>query len=173
MLERFNQFCAKLAVLVSGVALCVMTAIIAWQIFGRFVLNQSPTWSVPLALLLMTYIVLLMSAMGVREHFHLRLWLGIDMLPLRHKRNLLMLSCLVIIIFGAVMLIFGGQLIYLTAKQAMPVLGVSTAINYIPVCISGLLMISFALEDLLHLWFNKKQIIHFISHHPPEELEEL
>lgn len=173
LLQRLNQLLATMTFIFCGIALCVMTLIIAWQIFGRFVLNHSPTWSVPLAMLLMTYICLLMAAIGVRERFHLRLWIGIDLVDLHHKKYLLMLNYVIIMLFAACLAYYGGHLTLITWSQAMPILAWPTGVNYIGIAISGIMMLLFALEDFLHLWFNHKDIYYFITHHQPEELEEL
>ena len=53
--------------------LMVMTAIIGWQVFARYVLNASPAWAEQAALLLMIWYVLFAAAAGVREGFHIRI----------------------------------------------------------------------------------------------------
>src|SRR3712207_74602 len=64
---------SKLALWISGAGLVCMTAAIGWQVFGRFVLNNSPTWTEPVSLLLMLYYILLAAAVGVHERFHFSL----------------------------------------------------------------------------------------------------
>ena len=39
----------------AGTALVAMALIQAWQVFARYVLNDSPGWTEPLALLLMSF----------------------------------------------------------------------------------------------------------------------
>uniref|UniRef100_UPI0020916299 TRAP transporter small permease n=1 Tax=Acinetobacter baumannii TaxID=470 RepID=UPI0020916299 len=46
---------SRLALWLSGIGLLVMTAMVAWQVFGRYVLNASPSWTEPAALLLMSW----------------------------------------------------------------------------------------------------------------------
>ena len=47
----------SLAMALAGLALVAMALIQAWQVFARYVLNDSPGWTEPLALLLMVAIV--------------------------------------------------------------------------------------------------------------------
>lgn len=47
---------SRLCFLVAGVALVVMTAIFAWLVFGRYVLNDTPTWVEQVSLLLVMVI---------------------------------------------------------------------------------------------------------------------
>ena len=63
-----------------------MTVFVAWQIFGRYVLNQSPSWTEPASLLLMSWFILLGSAVGVREGNHLGFEIGLHM-PRRRLRH--------------------------------------------------------------------------------------
>ena len=43
---------ARWALMCGGVALVVMAAVEAWQVFARYVINDSPGWTEPVALLL-------------------------------------------------------------------------------------------------------------------------
>jgi len=61
---------ARAALWTSGAGLVAMTVAIGWQVFGRFVLNDTPTWTEPLSLLLMLYYILLAAAVGVHQRFH-------------------------------------------------------------------------------------------------------
>ena len=54
----------------------LMTAIVAWQVFCRYVLNDSPSWTEPGAIMLMSWFIFLGAAVGVRENYHL----GFDVL---------------------------------------------------------------------------------------------
>ena len=80
-----------------------MTIVIAWQVFTRYVLNDSPAWSESAALIIMLYFVLLAAAIGVHEKFHLGFRLFVSMLPLRLKRAVFVLGQLLVMVFGAAM----------------------------------------------------------------------
>ena len=43
---------------------------VTWQVFGRYVLNDTPTWAESLALLLVLYVTMLGTAVGVRCRAH-------------------------------------------------------------------------------------------------------
>ena len=46
---------------------------VTWQVFGRYVLNDTPTWAESLALLLVLYVTMLGTAVGVRDAGHIGL----------------------------------------------------------------------------------------------------
>ena len=51
----------------SVAGLLVIVAIVFYQVFGRYVLNSSPTWAENLALVLVLYVTLIAAAVGVRD----------------------------------------------------------------------------------------------------------
>ena len=53
-----------------------MTALVAYQVFFRFVLNSSPSWTEITAIMLMNWFIFLGAAVGVRENYHM----GFDVL---------------------------------------------------------------------------------------------
>ena len=72
--DRIDRAAARLARFVatlSAAGLVVMTAVTAWQVFARYVLNDSPPWSEAAALVIMAYFVLLagelMNQSGIAE----------------------------------------------------------------------------------------------------------
>ncbi len=44
IMDRTYDLISKLCMLLAGVSLVVMTVIFAWLVFGRYVLNDTPTW---------------------------------------------------------------------------------------------------------------------------------
>ena len=61
------------ALWLAGFGMLAMTVIVGWQVFARYVLNDTPSWAEPVSLLLMGWFILLGAAVGVRESFHLGL----------------------------------------------------------------------------------------------------
>ena len=65
------QVVATVSLWLSGTGLVLMTAFVAWQVWGRFVLNDTPTWTESSSVLLMGWFILLGAAAGIREGNHL------------------------------------------------------------------------------------------------------
>ena len=144
---RLADFAATLA----AAGLVLMTAVIAWQVFARYVLNDSPPWSEAAALVIMAYFVLLAAAVGVWERFHLGFRLFVSMLPLRPKRAVFMIGQLLIMAFGGAMAFNGMALVNYTASHVIPTLGVSRSVAYWPFVICGGLIVLFALVNCVAL----------------------
>ncbi|WP_338447111.1 TRAP transporter small permease [Pelagerythrobacter marensis] len=128
--------------------LIAMTAIIAWQVFGRFVLDASPSWTEQASLILMIWYVMFASAAGVYEGFHIRIALLEERLG-DASRPVARVVALVIALAGLVLLVYGAQLCWAVRGNAVPSLGISRAVAYIPLPIAGLLMTVFALPRVI------------------------
>lgn len=133
----------------AGIGLLVMTAIIAAQVFARYVLNNSPAWAEQAALLLMIWYVFIAAAAGVREGFHIRIAVFADSLPQKLRHFVLLVGHIVVVAFGIAMAYFGVELSMATWQHVIPTLGISRGYAYIPIAISGVLITGFAIEQLI------------------------
>lgn len=138
------------ALFISAVGLVLMTLIIGWQVFARYVLNASPAWSETAALLLMLYYIMLAAAVGVYEGFHLGLKILLDSVSPGIRRGINILNNALIAIFGISMLVNGALLADFTADHIIPTLNISRTFAYWPFAAAGLLISVFALERLLN-----------------------
>ncbi len=148
-IARLLSALSTLALWAAGFGLVAMTAFVAWQVFCRYILNDSPSWTEPGAVLLMSWFIFLGAAVGVRENFHLGFDVLLYVLPKGGKRVLRMISDLVIFVFGIGMVWYGSQLVALTWNTTLPSLGVTGAHDYFPVVGGGALIVLFALERIV------------------------
>src|SRR5215468_353987 len=74
---------ARCATAVACMALIVMTLVEAWQVYARYVLNDSPSWTEPVALLLMSAAMMFGAANGVRSESHFGFFLALHVSPPR------------------------------------------------------------------------------------------
>lgn len=128
------------------VALVVMAG---WQVWGRYVMNNSPTWTEQLTMLLLLYITLPLAAVGLREGFHL----AVEILPNQLKGAALRWqqrgTMLCLGFFGWFMMTAGWELTTRTWAQAMPLIGISRGYTYLPLVVAGVLSLIFVVEFLI------------------------
>ncbi len=139
---------ARLALWISAIGLVAMTAIVAWQVFSRYILNHSPSWTEATAVLLMGWFIFLGAAVGIREGYHLSFDVLLFVLPKGGQRVLHTLSDLVVLAFGLGMVIYGFKLAYGTWDATMPAIGLPEGFALVPVIIGGFLVVIFTLERL-------------------------
>ena len=151
MAVSFGRWMTRLSIAVVFLAasgLVSMTLIIGWQVFARYVLNESPPWSESLALLLMLYFSLLATAVGVREGFHLRVRVVLDRVPAPARGTLLRGIDIGVALFGACMAVNGLRLARLTGEHVIPTLGITRAAAYWPFVVGGALIVLFSIERI-------------------------
>lgn len=133
----------------AGAGLLLMTAIIAWQVFARYVLNASPSWAEQAALLLMIWYVMFAAAAGVREGFHIRISVFVGSLPQGWQRVVNFIAHATVGLFGIAMAYWGVDLVRETWQHVIPTLGLSRGVAYIPIPAAGVLIAFFALEHIV------------------------
>ena len=131
-----------------SLGLVVMTAVVGWQVFGRFILDNSPSWTEQTALLLMIWYVLFAAAAGVREGFHIRIALLDDLVGPRGVAALHRIINVLVALMGLAIAVYGAQLLWSVRDHVIPSLGLSRWVAYAPLPVSGLLMMIFAVENI-------------------------
>ena len=145
VLDRLSTIMLWLA----GIGLVAMTAIVAYQVFMRYVLNASPAWTESGSIMIMSWFIFLGAAVGVRENFHMGFDVLLYVLPGGGKKWLRGISDIAIFAFAFGMVYYGGELALRGWSVRIPVLGLPQTFTYLPIVISGVLMCLFSLERLL------------------------
>lgn len=135
----------------TGVAMVFLTTIFGWLVFGRYVLNATPTWVEQAALLLVMAIAFLGAAVGVHERSHLSVNMFRDSAPRSIRLLLLALSDALMAGFGGLMLWFGANLTAFKWQSMIPLIHLPEGLRSLPLTISGGLIVLFSLAHLLRL----------------------
>ena len=135
-----------------GIAgLVAVICAVSWQVFGRYVLNNTPTWAESLALLLVIYVTMLGVAVGVRDAGHIGLESLLVLAPdgLRLKMEYLIHA--LVMVFGAAMAWNCGELAISVWSYRLPTLWISEGWKYVPATVSGVLIVMFCIEHIIAL----------------------
>jgi len=146
---RFNAALSKICLKAAVAGLIVITTSVLTQIFGRYVLNDSPTWTEILALVLILYVSCLAAAVGVRDGRHI----GMESLLKKAPRPVLLFADLSVyagmIGFGAAMAWGGSILAVAMMDYVNPGLPISQGWSYVPLVLGGGLIVIFAIERIV------------------------
>ena len=147
--QRVLDLIATVAIGIAAAALLGLVVVQGWQVIARYVLNDSPSWTEPVTLLLLATAMSLGAAAGVHTHRHFGFYLLHDRLAPRMRRAVDVLVQLVVAAIGAVIAWWGTVLLLdgLDIKAAGAPLPQS--INYLPLSIGGALMVLFALNRMV------------------------
>src|SRR3954469_19002312 len=150
----YTRFCAALAKLCLriGVAgMCLLIVAVLYQVVGRYIFNDTPTWAESGAVLLVLYVTMLGMAVGVRDAGHIGLESMLVLVPEKVRLLMERLIHLLVLVFGVVMAWNCGVLAQSVWAYKIPTLGISEAFKYIPPAMAGALVALFSLEHLIAL----------------------
>jgi TRAP-type C4-dicarboxylate transport system permease small subunit len=140
---------AAITIAIAATSLCVLVAVLAWQVFGRYVLNASPSWTEPVALTLMSVAALFGAAIAVRAESHFAFPTLVESSPRPVRALLKALARLIALAFGVALAGFGGFL--MVDSWSVPMAGAPfpEGVGHIGLCAGGALIAVFAFERLL------------------------
>lgn len=136
------------ATAVAVAALLGLVAVQGWQVVARYVLNDSPSWTEPVTVLLLSTAMSLGAAAGVHADRHFGFFLLADAAAPALRRVLRALSPLVIAAIGAVMAYWGAVLLVDGLGIKIAGAPMPQSIGYLPLSLGGALMVVFALYRL-------------------------
>jgi TRAP-type C4-dicarboxylate transport system permease small subunit len=144
----FNAL-AKATIAIAAFSLCALVLILAWQVFGRYVLNDSPGWTEPVALTLMSVAALFGAAVAVRLETHFNFPTLVEMSPPPLRAALKALARLISLAFGAALAFYGGFLMLDAWDVPMAGAPLPEGVSFVGICLGGALIALFSLERLI------------------------
>jgi TRAP-type C4-dicarboxylate transport system permease small subunit len=135
---------------VAGACLVIITIIVPYGVFTRYVLNSAASWPEPMAVLLMIVLSFLSAVVCYREYLHI----GVGVLPAflgePAKSALGWFLEICMLVTNLFMLVWGIKLVETTWYQSIaefPI--VSAGMAYLPIPIGGALTSLFVIERFL------------------------
>ena len=143
---------ARAVIGIAGVALVAMAGIQAWQVFARYVLNDPPSWTEPLALLCMSTTMMFGAAAGVHAGRHFGFFIVVEHARPQVRRLMQLVARLIATAVGVLFALWGGEMMidawdYEIAGAPLP-----QGIMFLPLCLGGVLIAIFSIEQLIRLW---------------------
>jgi len=150
----YTRFCAALARLCLKVGvggLVLLIAAVLYQVIGRYVFNDTPTWAESGAVLLVLYVTMLGMAVGVRDAGHIGLESLLVLEPDAVRLKMELLIHVLVLGFGVVMAYNCAVLAQSVWDYKIPTLGLSEAFKYVPPAMAGVLIALFSIEHIIAL----------------------
>lgn len=149
--QRTVDALAAISVAIAGTALLGLVLVQAWQVFARYVLNDSPPWTAPVTVVLLSVAMSFAAAAGVHGNRHFGFFLLAQSMQPRMKRVVDAIVCLVVATIGAV-LAWGGWVLWLDGLGIrMAGAPLPEGAGYLPLSLGGGLMVVFALHRLVQV----------------------
>jgi TRAP-type C4-dicarboxylate transport system permease small subunit len=149
-LFRRAMDCLYLACVVIGVtALVLISAVIPWAVFTRYVLNSAASWPEPLAILLTIVLTFVGAAAAYRLNLHMNVSYFADQLPQPYRRWLDLVVQLLMAMIAIFMIVWGERLVEVTWHNTIPDFPfLSVGVTYLPIPIGGVCLLLFIIERI-------------------------
>jgi TRAP-type C4-dicarboxylate transport system permease small subunit len=149
LFRRTMDYLYLLCVIVGCTALALISAIIPWAVFTRYVLNSAASWPEPMAVLLTIVLTFIGAAAAYRFNLHMNVSFFADKLPARFRILLDLIVQLLMALIAAFMIVWGARLVEVTWHNTIadfPFL--SAGVTYLPIPIGGVLLLLFIIERI-------------------------
>jgi TRAP-type C4-dicarboxylate transport system permease small subunit len=147
--RRAMDWSYLICVWVAGVSLVLISAVIPWAVFTRYVLNSAASWPETTAVLLTIVLTFYGAAACYRLGIHMNVTVAVDMLPRRQRRIVDFIVELLMAVMAVFMVVYGIKLCEATWQNSIaefPFL--SVGVVYSPIPVGGLFTLLFIIEHL-------------------------
>ncbi len=135
---------------VAGTALVLISAVIPWAVYTRYVLNQAASWPEPTAVLLTIVVTFIGGAACYRVRAHMNVPFFVSLLPPAWRRVPEVLAELLVAAMALFMLVYGEKLVEATWYNTIADFpSLSVGVTYLPIPIGGACLLLFVIERLV------------------------
>lgn len=156
-IDAIFDLISRVCIFIAGTALVVMTVIFAWLVYGRYVLNDTPTWVEQVSLLLIMVISFFGAAVGVNQNKHLSVVIFRSLSPEWLRTVFVFVSDLLMLVFGGMMFWYGMQLTQFKWNTLIPLIQVSEGYRSLPLTICGLLIFLFSAGHMIRIFLGRDE----------------
>ncbi|MFC3040169.1 TRAP transporter small permease [Virgibacillus xinjiangensis] len=148
-MDKLKQTVDKILLSITSTLLVIMVVLSVWQVLARYVLNVSSPGTEEAIRFLLIWFGLLGAAyvFGIRKHIAILFFR--EKLSETKQEVLGALTNVIILLTAAVLMVYGGlQTVLLTVSQVAPATGISQAIVYASVPVSGMFIIFYTIYNM-------------------------
>jgi TRAP-type C4-dicarboxylate transport system permease small subunit len=149
LFRRAMDYLYLACVVVGTTALVLISAVIPWAVFTRYVLNSAASWPEPLAILLTIVLTFIGAAAAYRLNLHMSISYFADKLPAPGRALLNLVVQLLMALIATFMIVWGERLVDVTWHNTIPDFPfLSVGVTYLPIPIGGVCLLLFIIERI-------------------------
>ena len=161
-LLRWGDMLYAICIWLSGGAILLMSLIIPWGIFARYVLGTGSHWPEPIAILLMVVFTFLGAAAAYRAGSHIAVAMVTDRMPIVLRQVSAYVVHALMLVVALFMAFYGSKLCIGTWGQSIGELGwMPVGATYLPVPLGGIITLIFIAEHLAFGSQHQRAIVTF------------
>jgi TRAP-type C4-dicarboxylate transport system permease small subunit len=137
-------------VLIAGTALVLISAVIPWGVYTRYVLNSAASWPEPAAVLLTIWLTFFGAAACYRLRFHMNVSFFVKLMPAFWQRFFDTLAEVLMLAMSIFMTVWGAKLVVATWNNSIADFpDLSVGVTYLPIPLGGAVLFLFVVERIL------------------------
>lgn len=136
---------------ISVILMALATSIIVIQVFMRYVMRNSLSWSEEVARYLFVWLTFISISFGIKERKHVKIEAALLLFPARKRPVITIIGDIFTLVWSVFVMVVGWNLLSLVVKsgQVSPALSVPMWCIYIAPCIGYTLSIFRSLQTIL------------------------
>jgi TRAP-type C4-dicarboxylate transport system permease small subunit len=147
--RRAMDYLYLLCVVIGCTALVLISVIIPWAVFTRYVLNSAASWPEPMAVLLTIVLTFIGAAAAYRLNLHMNVSFFADKLPDRFRILLDLVVQLLMALIATFMIVWGTRLVDVTWHNTIADFpSLSVGVTYLPIPVGGVFLLLFIIERI-------------------------
>lgn len=145
---RALDYVARVVVAIAGISILGMACVEGWQVFARYVLNDSPSWTEPVALFFMGTTMMFGAAIGVRSNRHFGFFILVESAAPAVRKALQIFARAIAAGIGLMLAGWGGEMMIDSWDYSMAGAPFPQGMVFMPLCFGGALIALFAIEQI-------------------------
>jgi TRAP-type C4-dicarboxylate transport system permease small subunit len=147
LLISLNRALLRIASILTVTAMAVMAVVIPYEVFGRYILGEMPSWSSEVAIYALVWASMAGGAVSLRKGYQVSLTALTERLPPGFANLATVLMYLVMVLFCGIMVCFGLLQVAANLYQYSPAMGIPMAFPYLAIPVGFLMMLLTTLEQ--------------------------
>jgi TRAP-type C4-dicarboxylate transport system permease small subunit len=128
----------------------LISAVIPWAVFTRYVLNSAASWPEPTAVLLTIVLTFIGAAACYRRRLHMNVSFFVQMFPASLRMLTELLAELLVATMALFMVIYGEKLVAATWYNTIADFpSLSVGVTYLPIPVGGAILLLFVIERVV------------------------
>ena len=156
-MERLSSWIEMVEKFIAMILMAAMTIIIAAAVFFRYFLNDPIFWAGEASIFIMAWVTFIGGSLGLKHRSQASVTFLVDRFTEKGKRNLEIVSYIIIIIFVAILLVLSYQWVFATMHQTSTTMRIPMWIPYSSVPVGLSFATVHLLTHLIRLFKSRQQ----------------
>ncbi|HHV64316.1 MAG TPA: TRAP transporter small permease [Peptococcaceae bacterium] len=149
-LQKISKYADRVVGSMIIITFSIMIICCVLQVFTRYVLNSSLSWTEELARYTFIWANLLGASYCIRTNSHARVTVIFDALPSRIQRIFILGTQALIMVVAVVMIVQGLKIAEMTHNQLSAAMGLNVSLVYLAIPVSGIFIIFYTIINVIN-----------------------